>query len=309
MRTIEDIGREIKAKHPGKYDHLSDAEVGRRMFDKYPERYPDVSESLERFSPQALIPSVKALTKGFELPEHGVSYAIDRDIQIIVDHYHPNHGRLSAWWQRGKAESRSRLLSVLNDEQLQVIEQGAILEDAIIRKKKKLADYQMWVIQNAVTLRQIFVNEHLIDNALREGLTVEAHQPIVVRRLTDDLEITKHERLVQIELERRWKEIVQDLDAADLLEISELQLLDKMRERLVTLERERYQISKGQDPKPVKKRILARYSKDIKFLGDLIDARQAGRILSKDKETARRLAEGTPEGRADYPAAIDADDI
>jgi hypothetical protein len=118
MRTIEDIGRETKDKHRGKYDHLSDAEVGRRMFAKYPERYPDVNQSLERVS--SSVPSVKDLTQGFDLPEVPVNYYTEKDIQILVNHYSPNHGRLSAWWQRGKAESRSRLLSVLNDEQFEV---------------------------------------------------------------------------------------------------------------------------------------------------------------------------------------------
>jgi hypothetical protein len=41
MATIEDLGRRVKAKYPGAYDDLSDAELGRRVKSKYPGAYDD----------------------------------------------------------------------------------------------------------------------------------------------------------------------------------------------------------------------------------------------------------------------------
>lgn len=43
--TIVDLGRKVKAKYPGQYDDLDDAEVGRRVKAKYPGDYDDFVEA------------------------------------------------------------------------------------------------------------------------------------------------------------------------------------------------------------------------------------------------------------------------
>lgn len=45
MPNVEDLGRKIKAKYPGQYDDLSDAEVGRRVKATYPGSYDDFVEA------------------------------------------------------------------------------------------------------------------------------------------------------------------------------------------------------------------------------------------------------------------------
>jgi hypothetical protein len=150
----------------------------------------------------------------------------------------------------------------------------------------------------------------LIEQALRKGRTVDTDQRVILetelsqlktdeaRRLSD-IAVSEHERRTNIDIQARWEQIVQDLDAADLLEISEQQLLKKLRNNLTELYREQHQIKQGDDPPSVKKKILARYNKDIAHLERLIDARQAGLLSSEDRQEARRLAAGASEGRAD----------
>ncbi len=41
MPTLEELGQKVKAKYPGHYDDLSDAEIGQKVKAKYPEAYKD----------------------------------------------------------------------------------------------------------------------------------------------------------------------------------------------------------------------------------------------------------------------------
>lgn len=259
---------------------------------------------------------INDLMQDFEFPTHSIEFSTDEKIQALIEHYNPYRGRLSSWWRWGQGEQRAKLLTVLNQEQLLVIQQGAILEEQVQLQKRNIAEFQMWLAQNAAVLHQLQVNEQLINNALAKGRTLETDQELVKEeglsnlRISEaqqmsDIGVSEHERRTSIDIDARWKQIVQDLDAADLYEISEQQLLRKLRANLTDLHRERYQIEKGKDPPQVKKKILARYDKDIVYLDRLIDARQAGHFSDQDREKVRRLAEGSSDSGADYPPEDD----
>jgi hypothetical protein len=65
--TILDLGRKVKAKYPGQYDDISDAEVGRRVKAKFPGQYDDFQDVAPASQPQpsvmdkvtSYLPSVK----------------------------------------------------------------------------------------------------------------------------------------------------------------------------------------------------------------------------------------------------------
>src|SRR5574337_47839 len=44
MPTVEDLGRAVKAKYPGQYDDLADAELGQKVKGKFPGAYDDFSD-------------------------------------------------------------------------------------------------------------------------------------------------------------------------------------------------------------------------------------------------------------------------
>lgn len=45
MATVEDLGRKVKAKHPGSYDDIPDAELGRKVKAKFPGSYDDFADA------------------------------------------------------------------------------------------------------------------------------------------------------------------------------------------------------------------------------------------------------------------------
>jgi hypothetical protein len=103
-------------------------------------------------------------------------------------------------------------------------------------------------------------------------------------------------------LSTRYKEILQDSAAADLAMIGDHLVIKKLREELTKARRERYAIKTGNDPKPLKRELLADYHKFISRLETKIDERETGHLLSENRQTPRGLADGQAEGRTDYPA-------
>lgn len=254
MKTISELGRKLKEKYPGAYDDLTDEEVGRRLQAKFPGAYDDFVE---------------------------VDYAVNSNVQELVDYYNPERGRLTSWWQRGKAEGRGKLLEALNTEQRLVIEQGAILEASVLEGKKTASDHQVFIARNYNTLLELQHQESLIQQASEQGYSVDTDQ-----------EIKKHKALAEIDIEKRWKEIVQDLNASDLVAMGDHQLLQKERQYLAEEVRAKHQLLNGDESQAVKDEIALDMDQHIRFLKERIHARQARLLLSENGNEALRLEEG-----------------
>lgn len=74
MPNITDLGQEIKQKHPGAYDDIDDAELGRKVKAKYPEYsdYEDEPESHKFSSTQVDLPAplaAKLIALGKSIPD------------------------------------------------------------------------------------------------------------------------------------------------------------------------------------------------------------------------------------------------
>jgi hypothetical protein len=267
MKTISDLGRRIKAKYPGEYDDLTDEEVGRKVRAKYPGEYDDF-----------------------------IDYQTESNIQSVIEYYKPNRGRLTAWWQRGKAEGRGKLLDALNLEQQRVVEQGAILESAVLQGQKTFSDHELFIAQNQSVLLELQHKEVLIQQAAQQGYSVEVDQ-----------EIKKRKALSEIDIENRWKEIIQDLNAADLVQMGDHQLLQKEREYLAGEVRARYALLSGSDTQPVKDELVIDMNQHIQFLKDRINARQARLLSPEDGQETKRLEEGAPVSSGLTPEETEAD--
>jgi hypothetical protein len=129
------------------------------------------------------------------------------------------------------------------------------------------------------------LQSYLIDLGKKLGLLPEAVSAVNEQRYR-----------AEIEVERRWKEITQDLDAGDLLDLADQQLIKKQTERLEEMYRRRYEIANGDDPPEVKEALLARYDKNIRHLEAKIDARQTGLLLPANGQETLRLGEGEADG-------------
>jgi hypothetical protein len=248
MKTVTDLGRLIKRKYPRIYDKLSDEEVGRLVKKRYPE-YSDY---------------------------------LDTDIQAVIDYYSPERGKLTSWWQRGKAEGRGKLLEALNLEQRLVIEQGAILESSVLSGEKAASDHQVFLAKNHHTLLELKHLQVLIQEAAAQGFSLDTDQ-----------EIKKHKALTDIDIENRWKEIVQDLNASDLVTMSDHQLLQKERQYLAEEVRAKFELLAGNDPQEVKDELALDMDQHIEFLKERIHARQTRLLLSENGNETLRLEEGT----------------
>lgn len=240
-------------------------------------------------------------------------------LEAVKAYYDPGRGRLTSWWQRGKAEGRQRLSDALNNEQISVIQQGALLEQHIRDGLQNEAVFRTFITQNAALLNEIRIKQDLIEQALSRGRTLDTDQQILLAeaqsRIESDKEqrlsnvrVSEHERKTQIDIEKRWSTVKQDLDAADLFDLSEHQLLNKLRDELIQMVRAQARFQDGDDLPIVKERINTRYEKDITTLEKLIDERQR-LVLSQDKEEAERTGTNDTESRghsqAENPANTD----
>ena len=133
--------------------------------------------------------------------------------------------------------------------------------------------------------RELDLRNHLTEVGKQQGLLAN-----------DVSEVNKTKYLSEIKLEENWKTIVQDLDAGDLLEISDQQVLNKLTSLLADQYRERHQIEIGDDPPQVKDALVLRYNKNIRYLEDKIDGRQAGLVLPKNRQETLGLGEGEAQG-------------
>jgi hypothetical protein len=132
-----------------------------------------------------------------------------------------------------------------------------------------------------VRKKELDLQNELVERGIEHGLIP-----------ADVSEVNKAQFLSDIKQKAYKQEILDDLDAGDLYEISEQRVLKKLTNLLTEQIRERHQIEEGDDPPKVKEALLARYDKNITFLEAEIDARQAGLLLPKNQEETLRIGEG-----------------
>jgi hypothetical protein len=295
MKTVEDLGREMKAKYPGSYDDMSDAELGRRIKARYPEYsdYEDIVLSVPNQTDlQAPFPDEFSFTQ--------------QSIEQIKAHYSPRRGRFTSWWQRGKGEGRNKLLTVLNQEQVLVIQKAAVLEQQAMASGKALAEYQTYLVNNAAIIHQLRTNEQLIEQALTKGLTVETDQRIILETALSNLRVREHERLKDVDLTAARQSAKDALDAADRLHLNPYKLLEQLTNSLNKAYEDRANLEISNDPAKTDK--LRRLNKSIAFLEETIDVRQS-RLLQKERgNQPGRNQEANTDLGGDYPPESDGDE-
>jgi hypothetical protein len=304
MKTVVDLGREIKAKYPGKYDDMSDAELGRAIKKKYPQYsdYEDVAIAAGEWQhPSA--PSIP--TQRADLLEQ------------VKHHYNPRNGRFTAWWKRGQADQRNKLLQVLNEEQVKVIERATILEEQILAGRKRLVEFEAFVTRYASELVQIRANEELILQALSRGLSVQSDQALRVEsemsslrvgeaHALSEVKVREHRKLKDIDLNARWREIQQDSDAADLAQLGDYLLIKKLHQELMEAREKRHAIEVSSRPRKLKEELLADYDEFIARIKAKINERETGHIQTQNGKEARG-AKAATKSRANYPPAREVD--
>jgi hypothetical protein len=250
MPTIADLGRLIKDEYPGEYDDLTDIEVGRLAKEAYPEDYADFTDAVVKWEPPEERPPVTNTRP---------------NLQQILDYYSPKKGRFTSWWQRGKAESRLGLQTVLNAEQMAVIEAGAVLEKSILEGRKSIAEAEVFIKANQYALVEIRIKVKLIEEAADKGQTLDTRQTLITAKGLSNIKIREHERLAEIDLNNKQREaqeavrlmfIAKHLSEQQLISISQDNINNAIRE----IDKINYDIELS---KPAKERMIASWEEVI----------------------------------------------
>lgn len=282
MPTVEDLGRKIKAKYPGKYDDMSDAEVGRRVKTKYPGAYDDFVETgLSVWESPAFVPTPVSAS----LSHHQQKF--EHLTQDLIRYYNPRQGRLSAWWNRGRAEARIKLLRALNEEQMLVLEQAAMAEEAAMRSERNRKEFEKFIANHVVELMELRLSASIIDHALALGVDTDTAIYINKVKALDEYELYKLERESyirtreyrekrEIDNEFRAKEYEQDHGNITRIQQEPLELVDRETDRLFAMYERRKELEASDDPaKDDKLRML---NHNISVAEKLLYGREAGHL-------------------------------
>lgn len=293
MKTLADLGRLYRKQYPRDYPDLSDEEIGRAVKRNFAPAYDDfVDTAIQQRQSKSL--NVSESRNDLE--------NVTKLIDSVAGHYNPNFGWLVAKFKKWQGQSRVDLLEVQNKEHRLLVERAGILAQAVLEGKKKESDLKLFIAQNADAIYKIQVEASLIEEASQQGMRVDNYQQVKQEKEFSkirtaeaermaEIDIHKHLKLKEIDLDSRWKEIVQDLDAGDLLMLSERQLISKLRYSLEQLKRQRYELLLGNDAEYLKRELLADKDAEIEVLEELINAKETRLILSENGHKAPELTE------------------
>jgi hypothetical protein len=187
-----------------------------------------------------------------------------------------------------------------------LVEQASIISEGIIAGKRSEEELQMFLNRNQSELHDLHIRQQLAEAALAQGTSIDEYIAAQAERMRSDVRVSEHERKTHIDLENRWKEILQDLNAADLESIATRQVAKKIRDELVEARRERHSIEQGLDPPAVKEAILKDYDNYITNVTRQYHAIETRLLQEADWKDAGGETERATDGRAGSPKEIKA---
>ena len=212
-------------------------------------------------------------------------------INYLLDFYNPKSSHLRNWYQAIKSRKRVEQLDFMTQELMFTLKQGAEIETAAIQSQQRQLEFKRWIADNYFQLETLRLHKNLLEQAVAAGMGVGGFEQVNVQKAinTDavrteqqmsEVRIEEHRRKSEIDLENRWKEIMQDLNAADMEAIATRLVIKKMRKELEEARRERYSVEVGSDPKQLKSEILGDYDNYITNLTKQINATET-RLLQE----------------------------
>lgn len=142
-------------------------------------------------------------------------------VQATLDFYKPSRGIFGSWMHKIRAEGRTKLLTVLNEEQRLLIEQAATFETQVMEGKRKQAEYKMFLIQNHFQLQELGARAAMIGKAYGEGFLPE-----------DASEVKKYEAKIEIDKKHEEWKYEQLQSAAERYKMTEDNVTEGLRKRL-----------------------------------------------------------------------------
>jgi len=227
MKTLSDLGALVKREHP-EYNDLTNEQVGRLVRDKYPDKYGEFLD-VETFD----------------------------KVRTLEKYYNPNRGRLTSWWQRGKAEGRTKLLEVLTQEERLVLEQAAIMEQQVQARVRSNLEFEQFLATHHVTLLQLRGKAQQIEDALDAGMAVETHQEVIRQKALNELEVDKHRDITDITLNAELQKMQEQVRLAIIAKtLTTMQQVNLIQELLDNTYKQIEDIKRGSFAKGTKQRMI-----------------------------------------------------
>lgn len=231
--NIIDLGKQYKKKHPGAYDDLSDAEVGRLAKAKRPWKYRNVDDEITEDA------NVKNATVGrvtrippptLEQPVQSVQQNIPFD--DLWEFFNPQQGILKSRLMSLKAEEQNRLLSVLNQNLRLLVERWLVMQQASTTQQRMASETQAFVFANQ---QQLYLAQLQMERAIEahnNGYSLDDWE--AKRREEERLERLLREQRglkeIEVEAERKKAELAKDMARAKMM--PELLQLEELHTRL-----------------------------------------------------------------------------
>jgi len=210
-----------------------------------------------------------------------------------------------SWWKKISTKQTAKHVEKKyqlagNLTSLETAEQGRMraVEETKHTLEKYRMEYDLLRLSHQYATLVAQNKTKLEKEAGENNLTFENYQHLKVKQGEAQIEVLKHQQMTDIDLEKRWKEYQQDIDAADRNELTPHQLVDKLTKFLFTLFDEYRQIELQETDDWLKVKKLEQLDRNIRALGGIINARTQGLLLS----------ENGPEVQRSLPAPNDSGD-
>jgi len=286
MKSLKDLALVLKREHP-QYQNMDDYTLALRAKERYPEKYADYVDDrlLTLFTgPSGDLPTLNSNFTNIDSSTALQSANFQKKFDALLDYYQPQRGRFSSWWQSKKAESRIHLQKLINEEEQLVIEQGIMIENAVLSQRRNKAEFEMFLRQNAFVLIELQAKVELINAALKQGLPVEEYVELRTEELRKTLGTQEQWELSRIRLSERAGEMEQDQEHADRIELSGRNLIRKLNHELLEKRMQLNQLANTQADPVLKSQIENDLKEYISGLEKEIRGRQARYIQAQGWE-------------------------
>jgi hypothetical protein len=113
-------------------------------------------------------------------------------LATLRDNFNINKGKFSTWLQITRSQRNTRLIEVLTENELAVIEHGAVIEKAVREKEKSELEYLRFLQEHRYELMELQTKEYLLQEATRNFLPLEDYVEVRKEELLTDLRIKEY---------------------------------------------------------------------------------------------------------------------
>lgn len=256
MKTVSDLGKKLKAKHPHKFGHLSDAEAGRLAKQEFPGAYTDyIDEALAIRGTQSIVaePRITALANS----------DLERKVAFIWNQHVPGMWNVISWYRRKKMGSQNLTLQTGYTQIQLLFGQVNAITEQVINQIKSEKQLELFIRDHHYKLMEVAKAMELLQQATDAGLTIDNYQEMRLLEYETNIRTAGEKAMAQIHV---WRE-------ERLAELRKKEKDDEHRRKIDALDKEvDREIKLAQEQ--LRLEIIARHltnQQQMSYIQDLID--------------------------------------